>query len=39
MKVDFQQAVNFILKWLAIAVVLHFGFKLGEFLDRMIPAI
>lgn len=39
MKIDFNAAIQFIGKWLAVAVVLHFGFKLGEFLDRMIPAI
>jgi hypothetical protein len=39
MKLDFQQIVNFILRWLAIGVVLHFGMKLGVLLDGALTFI
>lgn len=39
MKVDFNQILMFIGRWAAIGIVLHFGLKLGEMLDRIIPAI
>lgn len=39
MKVDFQQIVNFVLKWLAIGLVLHFGLKIGGILDGLMTFI
>ena len=33
MKIDAQQIINFILKWLGVGIVLHFGLKLGEVID------
>ena len=37
MKRDFNQIGQFVGKWLAVGVVLHFGFKLAEWLDTFIP--
>ena len=39
MKFDAQQALNFILRWLAIGIVLHFGMKFGTILDGMLTFI
>lgn len=39
MKLDFQQIVNFIGKWLAIGIVGYFGWKLGAMLDGALTFI
>lgn len=39
MKLDFQQIVNFIGKWLAIGIVGYFGWKLGGLLDGVLTFI
>lgn len=39
MKIDFNQALQFIGKWLAIGVVLHFGLKIGGLLDGLVNFI
>lgn len=37
MKIDANAALQFIGKWLAIGAVLHFGLKVGGWLDGVIP--
>jgi hypothetical protein len=39
MKIDAQQIANFIVKWLSVGIVLHFGMKLGTILDGMLTFI
>lgn len=39
MKIDFNQALQFIGKWLAVGVVLHFGLKIGGLLDGLVNFI
>ena len=39
MKVDFNAVLQFIGKWLAVGLVLHFGLKIGEMLDRALTFI
>lgn len=39
MKTDAQAIINFILKWLGVGLVLHFGLKLGEMLDTALTFI
>lgn len=39
MKFDFNQALQFVAKWLGIGIVLHFGLKLGGVLDGLLTFI
>ena len=39
MNINAQQILNFILKWLGVGIVLHFGLKLGEMLDGALTFI
>jgi hypothetical protein len=39
MKIDAQQIINFVLKWLAVGLVLHFGLKLGTIADGLLTFI
>ena len=39
MKVDFNAVLQFLGKWLAIGLVLHFGLKLGALLDGVLTFI
>ena len=37
MTINANDAVNFIIKWLCVGLVLHFGLALGAWLDGFIP--
>lgn len=39
MNINAQAVMNFILKWLGVGIVLHFGLKLGERLDAVLTFI
>lgn len=39
MSINANEVVSFLLKWLAIGLVLHFGLKLGELIDGALPFI
>lgn len=39
MKVDFNAVLQFVAKWLGVGLVLHFGLKLGDMLDRALTFI
>lgn len=39
MKLDFNQILMFIGRWLCVGLVLHFGLKLGELLDSVLNVI
>ena len=39
MKIDFNSLLQFIGKWLAVGIVLHFGLKLGGVIDGVLTFI
>lgn len=39
MKVDFNQVLSFIGKWLAVGVVVYFGWKIGGLIDGVVTFI
>jgi hypothetical protein len=37
--INAQQIIDFLLKWLGVGIVLHFGLKIGERLDALLSFI